>query len=220
MKDAYKDADGVKINGRRVLVDIERGRTVDDWKPKRLGGGLGGEGRLPKEPKKKKKGSGPLTAEDFGYGSRPDRGYHGFSRGGDGFRGGNGRSYSGGGRDSRSGYGGPGYRDARPSGDSEGRRDYGGYRDRDRDRDRDRRDRDRDYDRKRDRRDRDREGDRYSSRRHSGDARDRSRSPQDRSYKRSRYSDERDHRERDREHHRGPYRAPSGGGEVEDGELP
>merc|ERR1712224_531109 len=34
--------DGLKINGRRVLVDVERGRTVRGWLPRRLGGGLGG----------------------------------------------------------------------------------------------------------------------------------------------------------------------------------
>ncbi|KAF9933843.1 hypothetical protein FBU30_004239 [Linnemannia zychae] len=42
MKAAYKDADGLKIMGRRIVVDVERGRTVKGWKPKRLGGGLGG----------------------------------------------------------------------------------------------------------------------------------------------------------------------------------
>eukprot|EP00462_Mataza_sp_D1_P015044 CAMPEP_0175162458 /NCGR_PEP_ID=MMETSP0087-20121206/25171_1 /TAXON_ID=136419 /ORGANISM="Unknown Unknown, Strain D1" /LENGTH=334 /DNA_ID=CAMNT_0016450985 /DNA_START=47 /DNA_END=1053 /DNA_ORIENTATION=- len=42
LKEAYKDADGRKINGRRILVDVERGRTVKNWKPRRLGGGLGG----------------------------------------------------------------------------------------------------------------------------------------------------------------------------------
>ena len=30
------------------MVDVERGRTVKDWKPKRLGGGLGGQSRRPK----------------------------------------------------------------------------------------------------------------------------------------------------------------------------
>ena len=38
---AYKSADGLKIDGRRVMVDVERGRTVQGWKPRRLGGGLG-----------------------------------------------------------------------------------------------------------------------------------------------------------------------------------
>ncbi|KAM3285871.1 U1 small nuclear ribonucleoprotein 70 kDa isoform X2 [Capsicum chacoense] len=41
MKAAYKQADGKKIDNRRVLVDVERGRTVPNWRPRRLGGGLG-----------------------------------------------------------------------------------------------------------------------------------------------------------------------------------
>jgi len=41
MKSAFKDADAKKINGRRIVVDVERGRTVKTWRPKRLGGGLG-----------------------------------------------------------------------------------------------------------------------------------------------------------------------------------
>ena len=34
---AYKQSDGKKIDGRRVLVDVERGRTVKGWRPRRLG---------------------------------------------------------------------------------------------------------------------------------------------------------------------------------------
>jgi len=34
---SYKHADGKKIDGRRVLVDVERGRTVKGWQPRRLG---------------------------------------------------------------------------------------------------------------------------------------------------------------------------------------
>lgn len=34
---AYKHADGKKIDGRRVLVDVERARTVKGWLPRRLG---------------------------------------------------------------------------------------------------------------------------------------------------------------------------------------
>ncbi|CAA2966569.1 U1 small nuclear ribonucleoprotein 70 kDa-like [Olea europaea var. sylvestris] len=41
MKAGYKQADGKKIDNRRVLVDVERGRTVPNWRPRRLGGGLG-----------------------------------------------------------------------------------------------------------------------------------------------------------------------------------
>merc|ERR1719204_2621540 len=42
LKDAFRRADGRKLKGRRILVDVERGRTVPDWKPRKLGGGLGG----------------------------------------------------------------------------------------------------------------------------------------------------------------------------------
>jgi len=42
MRSAYKHGDGKKIDGRRVLVDVERGRTVRNWKPRSLGGGMGG----------------------------------------------------------------------------------------------------------------------------------------------------------------------------------
>jgi len=29
------------VDNKRVLVDVERGRTVPNWRPRRLGGGLG-----------------------------------------------------------------------------------------------------------------------------------------------------------------------------------
>ncbi|XP_031633023.1 U1 small nuclear ribonucleoprotein 70 kDa [Contarinia nasturtii] len=45
MHSAYKHADGKKIDGKRVLVDVERSRTVKGWLPRRLGGGLGGTRR-------------------------------------------------------------------------------------------------------------------------------------------------------------------------------
>ncbi|KAM3401554.1 hypothetical protein ACQJBY_005962 [Aegilops geniculata] len=41
MKNAYKQADGRKVDNKRVLVDVERGRTVPNWRPRRLGGGHG-----------------------------------------------------------------------------------------------------------------------------------------------------------------------------------
>lgn len=41
MKKAYKRGDGMRVDGRRVLIDVERGRTVKGWRPRRLGGGLG-----------------------------------------------------------------------------------------------------------------------------------------------------------------------------------
>lgn len=104
MKAAYKDAEGIKINGRRVMVDVERGRTVKDWKPTRLGGGLGGSSRkhklveLPVD-------NGPVGA---GFGGRG--GFRGGSSGG-GFRGSGRGGFSGGrGGGGGGGYGGGGFR--------------------------------------------------------------------------------------------------------------
>ncbi|KAF2646409.1 hypothetical protein P280DRAFT_387149, partial [Massarina eburnea CBS 473.64] len=42
MKAAYKETNGISIKGRKVFVDVERGRTVAGWRPRRYGGGLGG----------------------------------------------------------------------------------------------------------------------------------------------------------------------------------
>jgi U1 small nuclear ribonucleoprotein 70kDa len=42
MKRAYRGADGMKIEGRHIVVDVERGHTVPTWLPRRLGGGFGG----------------------------------------------------------------------------------------------------------------------------------------------------------------------------------
>ncbi|CAB3402559.1 unnamed protein product [Caenorhabditis bovis] len=41
MHNAYKKADGIKIDGKRLVVDYERGRTQKTWLPRRLGGGKG-----------------------------------------------------------------------------------------------------------------------------------------------------------------------------------
>ncbi len=41
--DAYKDADQRRIDQSRILVDVERGRAVKNWIPRRCGGGLGGK---------------------------------------------------------------------------------------------------------------------------------------------------------------------------------
>ena len=42
MRVALREGDGIKVDGRRILVDVERGRTIPDWQPRRLGGGLSG----------------------------------------------------------------------------------------------------------------------------------------------------------------------------------
>ncbi|CAN8073663.1 unnamed protein product [Agarophyton chilense] len=35
---AYRKANGIKVDGRRLMVDVERGRTVKGWYPNRLDG--------------------------------------------------------------------------------------------------------------------------------------------------------------------------------------
>jgi U1 small nuclear ribonucleoprotein len=39
--DALERGNDRKIDGRRVVVDYERGRTKQEWVPRRLGGGKG-----------------------------------------------------------------------------------------------------------------------------------------------------------------------------------
>ncbi|CCM04700.1 uncharacterized protein FIBRA_06886 [Fibroporia radiculosa] len=108
MKAAYKESDRLHIMGKRVLVDVERGRTVRGWKPRRLGGGLGGR---------------PKPEAPAPFVSAPRGGFRGGFRGGDrggdrgGFRGGRGGGFRGGGGHGGGG-GGGGFRG--------GREDFGG----------------------------------------------------------------------------------------------
>ena len=90
---AFKDADGVKIHGRPVKVDFERGRTEPNWKPMRLGGGLGGRGYTKAAPKSSSTFGGlPMAPGGFrggGFrGGRFDGPPRGSGGGGGGFRGG------------------------------------------------------------------------------------------------------------------------------------
>ncbi len=48
---ALEDADGMRIEGRKIFVDVERGRTVDGWRPRRLGVGAGTRRLLPAKKK-------------------------------------------------------------------------------------------------------------------------------------------------------------------------
>lgn len=191
MHSAYKHADGKKIDGRRVLVDVERGRTVKGWLPRRLGGGLGGTRRGGPEVNLKHSGREDNERERERY--RLER-----------------EAAERGGRDRD--------RDRRRSRSRERERDRGD-RDRDRDREKKRRSRSRSRDRKRRRsrerivdpdieeveerprereRDRDRDRDRDRERRDRDRKRRRSRS-KDRERKRDRRDRERDRdKERDR----------------------
>ncbi|KAI1368414.1 U1 small nuclear ribonucleoprotein of 70kDa MW N terminal-domain-containing protein [Xylaria arbuscula] len=137
MRAALEGCDGIRIRDRRIKVDVERGRTVKGWKPRRLGGGLGGRGYTKAAPPRP---SGP-GGFGGGFGGGRDgfrggfpggRGRGGGFRGQDrGFRGGGG--FGGGGRDrgfgQQNGYAPPNA----PAGPGSDNR-YGGDRDRDRDR--------------------------------------------------------------------------------------
>lgn len=147
MKNAYKLADGRKIDGRRIVVDVERGRTVPNWRPRRLGGGLGGDSRRARSKGEKPAAVPPLGSAGTGQlGGPPPF-----------------RNTAGG---SLPGYGGPvpfrSDREAPPP----HRAGLPSTRERDRDQDRgEKRDRDRDRDRHRDRGEkRDRDRDRISDR--------------------------------------------------------
>lgn len=141
LKEAYKDADGRKINNRRIVVDVERGRTVTNWKPRKLGGGLGGTRMGGDDVNVKFSGREPPPrgAAGAGQGDRPnnggDRRDRGPPRGGDRDRRGGDRER--GGRDDK--------RDARGGGGRD--RERGRERDRDRERKGGERGRDRDRER-------------------------------------------------------------------------
>lgn len=71
MRAAYKQGDGQKIDGRRVLVDVERGRTVREWRPRRFGGGMGGTRRGGKDVNIRTSGrEGPISSSGDRNGER------------------------------------------------------------------------------------------------------------------------------------------------------
>ncbi|KAJ2888170.1 hypothetical protein IWW38_004992, partial [Coemansia aciculifera] len=152
MREAFRKADSIRILGRRIVVDVERGRTVKGWLPRRFAGGLGGTRLGGKDQNQKAPGRFDPTMPP-----EPERRHN----------------------DTRSHDRLPSHQPSRDR-DSGGGRTYqpqratsrnhyeSRNRDRDRDRDRSSRDnnRDRDRDRDRDRSDRDRSDrrDRYRSR--------------------------------------------------------
>ncbi|KAF2678604.1 RNA-binding domain-containing protein [Lentithecium fluviatile CBS 122367] len=100
MKAAYKETDGIKIKERRVLVDVERGRTVSGWRPRRFGGGLGGRGYTKGPPPRPAGFAGPPAGPGgFGRGAGFGGSRFGGDRRGGGF--GGDRGFRGG------GFGGP-----------------------------------------------------------------------------------------------------------------
>ena len=106
---ALDGCDGIRIKDRRIKVDVERGRTVKGWKPRRFAGGLGGRGYT-----KAMAPGRPMGPGGFGP---PGGGFRGGFRGGfDGGRGG----FRGGGR------GGGGFQDRGYGGGGRGGIGYGG----------------------------------------------------------------------------------------------
>ncbi|KAI0480459.1 RNA-binding domain-containing protein [Xylariaceae sp. FL0804] len=84
MRAALDGCDGIRIRDRRVKVDVERGRTVKGWKPRRLGGGLGGRGytkAAAPRPSGPGFGGGFGGRDGFRGGFSGGRGRGGFSRG-------------------------------------------------------------------------------------------------------------------------------------------
>ncbi|KAH8878557.1 RNA-binding domain-containing protein [Thozetella sp. PMI_491] len=115
MRAALESCDGIRIKDRRIKVDVERGRTVKGWKPRRLGGGLGGRGytkAMPSRPMGGPGGFGGGFRGGYGGGFRGrDRGFRGGGNFGDrGFRGGAGGGDRGGGYRGGGGGGGGGDR--------------------------------------------------------------------------------------------------------------
>ncbi|KAF7190342.1 U1 small nuclear ribonucleoprotein 70 kDa-like [Pseudocercospora fuligena] len=101
MKAAYKESDTLYIKGRKVLVDVERGRTVAGWRPRRFGGGMGGRHYTKVS----------VRPQGFGGGAPPGPGFRGGRFGGGDFRGrGDFRGGRGGGRGGFGGGGGYGGR--------------------------------------------------------------------------------------------------------------
>ena len=107
--------------GKKILVDVERGRTVRGWKPRRLGGGLGGRPKrlepAPAAPPSRGTFRGSFGGSSRGFSDRVGggsfrggRGGFGASRGsfgGDrGGFGGDRNSYDRGGYGDRGGFGG------------------------------------------------------------------------------------------------------------------
>eukprot|EP01098_Paradermamoeba_levis_P013589 TRINITY_DN622_c0_g1_i1.p1 TRINITY_DN622_c0_g1~~TRINITY_DN622_c0_g1_i1.p1 ORF type:complete len:337 (-),score=70.85 TRINITY_DN622_c0_g1_i1:172-1071(-) len=145
MKTAYKQADGKKIDGKRVLVDVERGRTVRGWRARKFGGGLGATRAGGPEVNRKWSGREPptpLQEKEREREDRNDRERAERERGDRGDRGERGDRGGDRGRDFRGDRGGHRFEDDR--GDYKRSRPY---RDFDRDNERDKRNRYHDRDR-------------------------------------------------------------------------
>lgn len=80
MREAFRMLNGIRIDGSRLIVDVERGRTVKTWKPRRLGGGLGGWKDLALTKMRERRARSRRRESRFGGPRRPERGYRERSR--------------------------------------------------------------------------------------------------------------------------------------------
>ncbi|KAI4861621.1 RNA-binding domain-containing protein [Hypoxylon rubiginosum] len=136
MRAALDGCDGIRIKDRRIKVDVERGRTVKGWKPRRFGGGLGGRGyskAAPPQPRGPGFGGGFGGRDGFrggfqgrgrggGFMPNRDRGFRGGGGGGGGDFGGRDRGFG-----QQNGYNAPPNAPAGPNFGG-GRRGFGGDR--------------------------------------------------------------------------------------------
>ncbi|XP_018650942.1 putative u1 small nuclear ribonucleoprotein 70 kD [Schistosoma mansoni] len=68
MHAAVKSLNGRKIDGVRVVTDVERGRTRPDWRPRRLGKGLGKNRQGPSDKSHRKHENGRDPSHDRSFG--------------------------------------------------------------------------------------------------------------------------------------------------------
>ncbi|KAH8877440.1 U1 small nuclear ribonucleoprotein 70 kDa [Schistosoma japonicum] len=68
IKAAVKALNGRKIDGARVVTDVERGRTRPDWRPRRLGKGLGKNRQGPSDKSHRKHENGREPSRDRSFG--------------------------------------------------------------------------------------------------------------------------------------------------------
>jgi len=66
---------GVKVGNRTILVDIERGRLIRNWKPTRLGGGLGGRHYTKPDARFNKNASAHASGRRFQIANNPHVSY-------------------------------------------------------------------------------------------------------------------------------------------------
>lgn len=131
-KAAAMQTNGRMIGDRPVVVDVERGRTVKDWLPRRLGGGLGGRHYTKIISRPGGYQNGPLGPGGFRGRGGMRGGYSDGPRGGSFSRGRGAYERGGFGSSDRGGYGsqrGFGFQGSPPEGAPAGPRARGGFSD-------------------------------------------------------------------------------------------